>query len=132
MEVEWVAGWTPARRRWLLFTTGIPALGLTLAGTLGPFVADAPWLPYLVVLGGAWLMVAPLVTNRRTYRTTSAGIEREGRFRTRTYRWDAIAGYEVTDDALVIHRKGVWPAIQCSLADIEDPEPVRTALDRHC
>lgn len=131
MDAEWVAGWTAARRRRILFLTGLPALALTLVGTLGPFVVAATWLPNLVVVGGAWLVLASLVTNRRTYRTTSDGLEREGRLRTRTYRWDELAGYEVTDGAIVIHRKGVWPAIRCALADIEDVDAVRAALDRH-
>ncbi len=45
------------------------------------------------------------------------------------YPWYRLAGYSLTDDELVLHRR-LWWSISCSRAEIDDLDAVTDALDR--
>jgi hypothetical protein len=131
MDVEFEAGPPDALRRRLTILTGIPALLATVVGTLGPFVVDVPSLTNLIFVGGVWLLGSWLLGHRDSYRASETGLQRSGRVWTRTYDWDDFEGYEVSDDAMVLHRSGLRPAVRFSLSGVEDPEAVREAVARY-
>ncbi|WP_336002319.1 hypothetical protein [Halorientalis halophila] len=128
MDVEFEAGPPAALRRRLTILTGIPALLATLVGTLGPIFLEVPRLTDLIFVGGVWLLLSWTLGHRDGYRLSAEGIRRSGRVWTRTYDWADFDEFEASDDAMVLHRSGPWPALRFSLSDVEEPDAVREAV----
>lgn len=78
------------------------------------------------LLGGSAGALAT-IDNEREVRLTDAGVRVSRTF----HDWDAFAGYAVTDEALVLRRRGWRRAFRFDRTDIEGFEAVQRTLDRH-
>ena len=130
VTAEWRAGWPEGARRRLYAVGGVVALVGIVGIGVGIFVENG-W----VRVAGQFVLIfvialAP-VAQERTYRVTPVGLESRMPVQRCLHGWESFTGYEMTDDALVLRRRGPWRVdVRCALADIEDPEAVRAALDR--
>jgi MFS family permease len=129
-SAAWEARWP---RRWRRVAAGV-SVGAFAASAVG-FVAafgfgiEWGWRLYYLLFVGAVLMN---VLNPRTFRVTDAGLVVENPLQRHFRPWSAFAGYELTDDALVIRSAARWrPDHRSDRADVEDVDAVVTALDEH-
>lgn len=132
MTTEFEGGWPRRLRRRVVLLTGVPALGATLVGTLGPYVAESEGLPALVLVGGLWLFLSWAVGGPHTYRVTEAGLVRKGRFGDRLADWEAFEAVETPENRLVLRRGGRWPpSVEGRFPDAESRDAVTDALSAH-
>lgn len=131
LEAEWTAGWPDAWRRPLTVVgagcvlVGGPALVLGLVGDVDWLRAVGFPLTWAGIVGGS-------MGRERTYRSTSAGLERVGQFRRVLHDWSTVEEVRLTDDALVVDRRGfLRPAYRCARAQIDDSEAVHRTLSRY-
>jgi len=123
----WEARWP---RWWRHASLGIAGLTLVawvigLVAEYGFGVDEAGALYFLMLV---WIPLAG--TNPRTFRVTETGLVVEYPLQHRFRPWSAYDGYELTDDALVVHHSAWWrPAHRCDRADVEDIGAATGALD---
>jgi hypothetical protein len=75
---------------------------------------------------------APLAgaADPRTFRVTDAGLVVDRPMLHRFRPWTAFTGYSLSDEALVIHRKGWWRQnLRCDRDDIDDIDAITEALE---
>lgn len=130
-HVTFTARPAPRTRRLVRLAVGFlllvsVAVGVGMPLVLGdrPSIAAYVWLPALLPVWVALLAD----DDGREYAVTDAGLRIEGGL----HRWATFSGYEVDGAALRLHR-GAWYRATLSLdrGDIEDPDAVLAALDRH-
>ncbi|WP_266083330.1 hypothetical protein [Haladaptatus caseinilyticus] len=124
----WEGRW-PQRWRWIAIGTMIIAIIGGSAGIIAQVVFGVEWAGDLYLLMVLW---APLAgaANPRTFRVTDAGLVVDRPMLHRFRPWTGLTGYSLSDEALVIHRKGWWRQnLRCDRDDIEDVDAVTAALD---
>jgi len=126
-SAEWEARWP---RRWrrtaVVLAVGAVTLGLAdlLVGVWSG--GETGWGSYYLFY--FWVPLIALTTPR-TFRVTSAGLVVEYPLQRQVRPWSAYAGYEVTEEALVIRSTSWWrPAHRCDRTDVEDVDSVVSAL----
>lgn len=124
-EARWPKRWRQAAIAVVLGSFVVGAVGIAAEAVFG--VEDAS-TAYLVALFAVPL--ASLTTAPRTFRATDAGLVVERPHQRQFRPWSAIAGYDLTADALVVRPTAWWrPAYRCDRADVDDVEAVTAALD---
>jgi MFS family permease len=124
----WEARWP---REWRRVAAGvsIAAFAVSAVGIVAAFAFGSEWgwrLYYLVFVG----VVLMNALNPRTFRATDAGLAIEHPLQRQFRPWSAYASYDVTDTALVLRPAAWWrPAHRCDLADVEDVDVAREALE---
>ena len=126
-SAEWEARW-PRRWRRIAVWLAVGAVTIGLADLLvgGWSGVETGWDSYSLVY-----FCVPLVAlmNPRSFRVTSAGLVVEYPLQRQVRPWSAYAGYELTEEALVIRSTSWWrPAHRCDRTDIEDVDSVVSAL----
>lgn len=127
---QWEARW-PARWRRFALVGMVVAGVLVVGGIVWRFLfgSEWNWAGYLYLLVFLWTPFAG-AANPRTFRVTDAGLVVERPLQRRLVSWATVAGYTLTDDALLIRRTMWWrPSYRCDRADIENVDAVVAALD---
>lgn len=131
VECEWKAGWPEPQRQRMQYVS-IAAMLLLVGAMAVEGLWNVEWL-YNV----AQLLVLPAILlgnigQQRTYRVTSAGLERRYPASRYVYGWDEFENFAVTDEVIVVHWRSWWrPAVRCARADLDDEDAVVDALDAH-
>lgn len=129
-HVVWEARWP---ERWRRLATGVLVVtfGLGMVGVAAVFALGREWgwSLYYVLFAGIPFMN---LLNPRTFSATDAGLVVGNPVQRQFRPWSAFAGYDRTDDALVIRSTAWWrPAHRCDIGDIEEAEAVVSALETY-
>ncbi|MUV90236.1 hypothetical protein GJ629_10325, partial [Halapricum sp. CBA1109] len=134
-DAETVAAWTAGWPQRLRLRVGVVAAVLVFFGLTAFIGGVLPGGAVVEAIGAvAYVVGVGLigVGSERTYRVTERGLERSNQFGRWLIDWDDVVGVETTDAELLIRRRQwYYPAIRCSLDDIDDPESARDALRRY-
>lgn len=124
----WEARW-PQRWRRVGGGVAVAAFAVSTVGLLAALAFESRWgrrLYYLLFVG----VVGMNVWNSRTFRATDAGLVVERPLQRRLRPWADYAGYELTDDAILIRPTDWWrPTLRCDRADVDDVDAVVSALE---
>ncbi|AQL43685.1 hypothetical protein BV210_13665 [Halorientalis sp. IM1011] len=126
--VQWTAGTTARRRRWLRATL----LGGGLAFIVAGFVLHHPFAEIAPTMGTVTLVFELFAGRAREYSVLPDGlyVQHPGTFAGQFVSGQRLTGYRVTDDALVIDRWIPLLAFTSRLEDIDDLDAVTDVLDR--
>lgn len=126
--VQWEARWPS---RWRRFSTGALILSMVsvTVAVVAQFAFDADWGTYFYLFAFLWTPLAS-TSNPRTFRVTDAGLVVERPLHRRLLPRDALGGYSLTDDALVLIPTAWWrPKMRSDPDDVEDLDAVVSALE---
>lgn len=127
----WSARPDMARRtqlRWLTAALAVVGVGIAAAA----LVVDPSLLALLGGVVGGAIPLHQVRERPREFTATAAGlaVHTRGTVVIRFEPWSRFRGFSRTADSLVLHRRW-WPSVRCAVADLDDPDEVTYALDRH-
>lgn len=119
----------PQRWRYVAIAGMVVTGILGISGLIAEFAFGIDWAGWLYWLIFFWSLFAG-VENPRTFRVTEAGLAVGRPLQHRFKPWSELAGYSLTDDALVIQTAAWWrPAYRSDRDDIENVDTVVSSLN---
>ena len=119
----------PQRWRYVAIAGMVVTGILGISGLIAEFAFGIDWAGWFYWLIFFWSLFAG-VENPRTFRVTEAGLAVGRPLQYRFKPWSALAGYTLTDDALVLHTTAWWrPAYRSDRDEIGNLDTVVASLE---